>query len=323
MTTSVDVGTYPETERIPPDPEVIAFLAEGAEAPPAETVPIAEMRESIARQVAARPKLNEPVAAVADRTMPGPHGEIPLRLYTPAGAGPFPILLYLHGGGWVMGNLETHDDLCRSLCRRAGALVVAVDYRLAPEHPFPVALDESCAALAGVVERADEIGGDPARLAVAGDSAGGNLAAALALRVRDAGGPALALQVLIYPALNYAFDTASYHELADGYGLTRPEMIFFWNHYLASPADGEHPYASPLRAPDLSDLPPALVITAGYDPLRDDGEAYAARLARAGTPARLTRYAAMNHGFVSRAGIFAHGRRAIDEIAGALRESWD
>jgi acetyl esterase len=322
MATLGDVRTVPETEQLPLDPEVAAFLAAGGGAPPIETLPIAEIRANAERQSAARPKLDEPVAAIADRVIEGPHGPLRLRIVTPHGTGPFPVLLYIHGGGWVMCSVETHTDLCRSLSRRAGALVVSVDYRLAPEHRFPVALDECHAALDWVAAHAADVGGDAARLAVGGDSAGGNLAAALSLRVRDSGGPALAMQVLMVPALDCAFDTASYHQNADGMGLTRSEMIFFWDQYLADPRDAENPLASPLRAPDLSRLPPALIQTADYDPLRDEGEAYAARLADAGVPVQVTRYLGMNHGFAGRAGIISRGRDALDEIAAALRAAW-
>jgi acetyl esterase len=268
------------------------------------------------------PKLNEPVGRVADRTVSGPHGAIPVRVYSPADPGPSLILIYVHGGGWVMGSLDTHDDCCRSLCHRAGAVVISVGYRLSPEHRYPVAIDECVAVMNWVAAAASELGGDGNRIAVAGDSAGGNLVAALTLRLRDEGGPMPGFQVLICPALNYGFDTASYHELAEGFGLNRTEMMYYWDQYLADPADGSSLYASPLRAGDLRGLPPALIITAGFDPLHDEGEAYAARLARAGVPVRLTRYSAMNHGFILRAGIVEQGRRGLDEIAAALRGAW-
>jgi acetyl esterase len=322
MTTMSYYRTVPERVQVPLDPEVATFLAAGAGAPPVETVPITELRANVVRQSAARPKLDEPVAAIEDRAVPGPHGAIPIRLFTPPGTGPFPVLLYLHGGGWVMCSVETHTDLCRSLCGRSGAIVVSVDYRLAPEHKFPVALDECYAALDWIALSAADIGGDAARLAVGGDSAGGNLTAALALRVRDTSGPSLAMQVLLYPALDCAFDTASYHENAEGFGLNRSEMMFFWEQYLADPCDADNPWASPLRAPDLRGLPPALIQTADYDPLRDEGEAYAARLARAGVPVQVTRYLGMNHGFTGRAGVITRGRDGLDEIAAALRAAW-
>jgi acetyl esterase len=197
-----------------------------------------------------------------------------------------------------------------------------VDYRRAPEHKFPAGLEDCAAAARWCAERAAEVGGDGARLAIAGDSAGGNLAAALALAFRDRGGPALALQVLIYPVTNYQFDTASYHQYATGYGLTRESMWYFWKCYLSSPTDGGNPYASPLLAKDLRGLPPALVLTASYDVLRDEGEAYAARLAQAGVPVRCTRYLELNHGFAQLAAVSDSAKRGLQEIADALRNAW-
>jgi acetyl esterase len=253
--------------------------------------------------------------------VPGPAGDVPIRVYTPAGTAPFPILLYIHGGGWVIGSRDSHDDLCRSLCHRAGALVVSVEYRRSPEHKFPAALEDCYAALSWCARHATGRG-DGSRLAVAGDSAGGNLSAALTLYARDQGGPPLRLQVLIYPVTNCGFDTASYHENAEGFGLMRDAMIHYWNCYLAKPEDGRNPYASPLQAADLRGLPPALIQTAQYDVLRDDGEAYAARLRRAGVPVRCTRYLAMVHGFIQFGGAYEHGRVGVQEIAEALREAF-
>jgi acetyl esterase len=315
-------GTYPESTQVSLDAGVAAFLAQGAGMPPVETWPIGELRAALAQFLAALPKLDEPVGRVDERMVAGPHGVIPVRVYSPAGSGPWPMLLFVHGGGWVMGSVDTHDDLCRSLCHRVGAVVISVGYRLAPEHRFPVALDECVAVMGRAVAAADELGGDGGRIAVAGDSSGGNLVAALTLRLRDEGGRMPGFQVLICPALNYGFDTASYHELAEGFGLNRTEMMYYWDRYLADPADGASPYASPLRAEDLGGLPPALIITGGFDVLHDEAEAYAARLARAGVPVRLTRYSAMNHNFVLRAGMVEEGRRGLDEIAAALRRDW-
>jgi acetyl esterase len=197
-----------------------------------------------------------------------------------------------------------------------------VGYRRAPEHKFPAALEDFAAALRWLAAHAGELNGDGTRLAVAGDSAGGNLAAAVCLLARDRGGPPIASQVLIYPVTNHGFDTASYHQYATGYGLTRDVMIWFWDQYLSGPADGGSAFASPLRATDLSALPPALVITAAYDVLRDDGEAYAARLAQAGVPVHCTRYLRMNHGFITLAAVLADAGRALDEVAEALRAAF-
>jgi len=312
-------GTYPETKITPLDPRIRAAL--DAEAPVSSLyqLPVAEFRAAREKMMLERPRLNEPVAKVENRTISGPVGEIPIRIYTPQGQGPFPMVIFLHGGGWVVGNLETHDDICRSLSHRSGSMFIAVDYRRAPEARFPVALEETYAVLQWASRHANEIGGDATRLAVAGDSAGGNLAASLSLYSRDKGGPKPSLQVLIYPVINYNFDTASYYQNAEGYGLTRDLMIYFWNSYLASPADTDNPYASPVRAKDLSGLPPALVLTAQYDVLRDEGEAYAARLRQAGVPVRLTRYLEMNHGFIGFGGVYEQARRGLQEIGDALK----
>jgi acetyl esterase len=314
-------NTYPETKIIPLDPRLKAALDAEPSVSLLCQLPVAEFRAAREKMMLARPRLNEPVAKVEDRSIPGPVGEIPLRIYTPQGQGPFPVVIFAHGGGWVVGNLETHDDVCRSLSYRSGSMVLAVDYRRAPEARFPIALEETYAALRWAAQHAEEIGGDATRLAVAGDSAGGNLAAAVALYSRDQGGPRISFQVLIYPVINYGFDTASYYQNAEGYGLTRDVMIYFWNSYLSSPADADNPYASPLRAKDLSGLPPALILTAQYDVLRDEGEAYAARLRQAGVPVRLTRYLEMNHGFIGLGAVFEQSRRALQEIGEALKSA--
>jgi acetyl esterase len=303
------LATYPATTSVPLDAQVAADLHARVDLTPFFRMPPREARAAFEALSAAVPRLDEPVAQVEDLSL----GAIGLRLYTPALEGQRPCLLYIHGGGWVIGSPRSHDDLCRSLCSRAGALVASVDYRLSPEHKYPAALHDSYAALQWLAQRS---GGG--RLAVAGDSAGGNLAAALALYARDQGGPPVHLQVLIYPVINHNFDTASYHEWAEGYGLMRDAMRYFWDSYLAQPSDGRSPYASPLQAVDLKGLPPAHIITAQYDVLRDDGEAYAARMRRAGVPVRCTRYLAMHHGFVQFAGQYAHGRVALHEIADAV-----
>jgi acetyl esterase len=264
----------------------------------------------------------EDVARVDDHRVPVDGGDIAVRCYTPAGTGPFPVHVYFHGGGWVIGDIETHDGVCRSLANAAACVVVSADYRLAPEHKFPVAVDDAFAATRWVAARAATLGVDGDRMAVGGDSAGGNLAAAVALLSRDRGGPPLALQVLVYPVTQHAFDTPSYQEHADGYLLTRSAMRWFWNHYLRRPEDGEEPLASPLLARSLHGLPPALVITAEHDPLRDEGEAYAARLREAGVPVTVTRYPGMIHGFLRMLNMVDKARAARDEIAAALRKAF-
>jgi acetyl esterase len=280
-----------------------------------------EAREGLRARTEALGPVEE-VAAVAHHRMPVAGGEITVRTYAPGGPGPHPALVYYHGGGWVIGDLYTHDGLCRSFTNATRCIVASVDYRLAPESKYPVAPRDSYAALEWVVANARRLGIDPARVAVGGDSAGGNLATVVALMARERGGPALVHQVLIYPVTDHAFDTPSYIENATGYVLTREAMRWFWNQYLAGEAQGGEPYASPLRAPNLAGLPPALVITAEFDPLRDEGEAYAARLRNAGVPVTLTRYPGMIHGFVRMTRILDKARTALDEIAGSLQKAF-
>jgi len=287
---------------------------------PTNTLSVAEAREGMRNMTAMRPPGDE-VAHVEDRRIPGPLGEIPVRIYAPEGKKPLPVLVYFHGGGWVIGDIETHDGTCRMIANGAGAVVVSVDYRLAPEHKFPAAAEDSYAATTWVAANAASIGGDPARVAVGGDSAGGNLSAVVALMARDRGGPRLVYQLLIYPVTDASFDQPSYRDNADGYFLTRDSMLWFWNHYRASDADRNNPYACPLQAKDLRGLPPALVITAEFDPLRDEGEAYAARLEEAGVAVKLSRYDGMIHGFFSMSLILDKGKAAVAEATQALRSA--
>jgi acetyl esterase len=307
---------------MPLDPQARAFLekVEAQNLPGFEKMTVEQARDALMamREFAGPP---QPIASIKERTIPGPAGSIRARIYTPTGTGPFPVLVYFHGGGWVIGNLETIDTPLRALTNRAGCVTVSVDYRLAPEAKFPAAVDDCYAATRWVAEQARSLDGDPARLAVGGDSAGGNLAAAVAQMARDRGGPAIAYQLLIYPALNADYTTASYRENAEGYLLTRAAMVWFWNHYLTSPADARNPYACPLQASDLSGLPPALVITAEYDPLRDEGEAYADRLNKAGVPVEKRRHQGMIHGFFQMGGVMDRGKLVIEEAAGALRRA--
>jgi acetyl esterase len=305
---------------MPLNAEAQALLGqmESSGVPPLHTMSVEQARQLIV-QLLVPPGEREPVARVEDRQIPGPAGPIPLRVYTPRGAGPFPALVYFHGGGWVIGNLETHDATCRALANESGAVVVSVDYRLAPEHRFRAGVDDSDAATRWVADHAAEIGVDPGRIAVGGDSAGGNLAAVIALLARDRGGPPLRFQLLVYPVTDHRFDTPSYRENGDGYFLTKDAMVWFWNHYLAREADGLDPMASPLRAADFRGLPPALVITAEYDPLRDEGEAYAERLRKGGVPVTLTRYDGTIHGFFTMGFALSDGKRGIEEAAAALR----
>jgi len=262
------------------------------------------------------------IGTVRNLAAEGPVGEIPLRLYRPAGVpdtAPLPVYVYFHGGGWVIGDLESHDVLCRQLTAESGACVVAVDYRLAPEHKFPAAADDAWAATRWVVAHAAELGVDAGRLAVGGDSAGANLAAVVALMARDAGAPALALQVLIYPVTDVGSESPSYADFADGYMLTRDSMRWFIAHYLGRKEDAKDWRVSPLRAPSLAGLPPALVITAGFDPLRDEGAAYATRLREAGVTVDYVSFGGMIHGFVGMGRVLDGALRAVSLIGGSLR----
>jgi acetyl esterase len=263
------------------------------------------------------------VARIEEMRIPGPGGEIPIRVYWPKQGGPLPVLVFYHGGGWVIGSPDTNDNMSRMLANKASAVVVSVDYRLAPEHPFPAALKDCYAALEWVSRHPERLNADRSRIAVGGGSAGGNLAAAVALMARDKAGPRLVHQVLIYPATNLLdLTTASHRDFADGYGLTRAHVEFFRDAYVPEVADRKNPYASPLLAASLEDLPPAIVITAGFDVLRDEGIAYAERLEAAGVPAVSAHYPHMIHGFVAMDRVFGEAEDAIDAAAAALRESF-
>jgi acetyl esterase len=288
--------------------------------PPLERQSVAQARAFHLQDAAALNGEAVPVAAVADRTVPGPAGELPVRVYTPEGAAPFPIVVFFHGGGWVLGTLDTYDPLCRALAAATPAVVVSVGYRLAPEHPWPAAAEDAYAATLWASRNAAELGGAQHRLAVAGDSAGGNLAAVVALAARDRGGPAIAFQLLVYPALDAAGDTGSWREYAEGFHLTAAGMRWYWDHYLG-PADGTAPDASPLRAAFAGGLPPALVVGAEHDLLRDEGEAYAARLRGAGVDATATRAAGMVHGFLRWRAVTPAADTALREAAAALRSA--
>jgi acetyl esterase len=268
--------------------------------------------------------MDEPpaVASVEDRVIPGPAGDLPVRIYTPDGNSPRPVVAYFHGGGFVFCSIDTHDGTCRRLANATGAVVVSVEYRLAPEHCFPAAPDDCYAATMWVHEHASELGGDPRRLVVAGDSAGGNLAAVVAHMARDRGGPPIAFQALIYPVIDAACDTPSYSENAEGYFLEKQAMRWFWDQYLGVDCDGTDPQASPIKARDLSSLPPAVVITAEYDPLRDEGEAYADALRGAGVPVTMRRYDGMIHGFASMPMLFPEADEAMGRIGEALHSAF-
>src|SRR5579859_4270051 len=261
----------------------------------------------------------EQVAHIEDGSLPGPGGQISFRLYSPAPDRTLPVLLYMHGGGWVVGDLDTHDSVCRALARRAECVVLALDYRLAPENPFPAAVEDAWAGLSWLRDHATDVGADGGRIAVGGDSSGGNLSAVLAQRSRDRGGPRLSAQVLIYPVTDCDFDTRSYREAATGYGLTRDSMLWYWNQYLPDEAKRVSPDASPLRATDLSGLPPALIITCKLDPLASEGAAYAEALRSAGVRVEHIHEPDMIHGYIRMAGVVSRARKSWDEIAKFLR----
>lgn len=298
---------------MPLHPQAKELVEQIAAQPPLETLTIPQARTR-AMEIAIRFGPGEPVANVDDRTVPGPGSEIPVRFYTPEGKGPLPVLVFFHGGGWVVGNLETSDFYCRAVANAARCIVASVNYRHAPEHKFPAAVEDAYAATAWIAANARRFNGDPARVAVGGSSAGSNLAAVVAIMARDKGAPRIAFQVLSVPVVDYDFDSRSYRENADGYGLTRKAMQWFWGHYLKSEADGAHPHASPLRAKDFRNLPPAFVTTAEFDPLRDEGEAYAGKLIAASVKVNYKCYEGMVHMFL--------GPDSIADLATQLRAAF-
>ena len=292
---------------------------------PLSQLSVEQAREQFARTRAPFLAPPQEVGAVSDSAIPGPAGKLRIRAYRPLGSRheeALPALVYFHGGGWVFGDLDSHDPLCRELCNLAQCVVISVEYRRAPEHRFPAAVEDAIAAVRHVAGRAADLHVDATRLAVGGDSAGGTLATVAALTLRDHGGPRFALQVLIYPVTDLAMDSRSYTSIANGFTLTRERMTYFRELYLRRPADIGDWRASPLKAPDLSRLPPALVITAGHDPLVDEGKAYAERLAASGVPVTYTCYDGLVHGFVSMAGAIDAGHRAIAEVAVAVKSAF-
>ncbi len=305
---------------MPVHPQVRLLLDGMAQAggPPLNELSPAEARALFKDLVA----LDQPeeVTRVDDRVVPGADNDVPVRVYTPADAVGVeaPLLVWFHGGGWVIGDLDTADATARALANRSGAVVVSVDYRLAPEHPAPAALEDALAALTWSVENAELLGANAANVAVGGDSAGGNLAAALCIRVRDEFGPDIDFQLLVYPVIDCTLSHASIDENAEGYFLTKDTMVWFIGHYLGD-IDAKDPSVSPLHAPTLAGLPPALVITAEFDPLRDEGEAYAAALREAGVEVEAVRYEGQIHGFMGMAALIDDGKHALDLAGAAVR----
>jgi acetyl esterase len=314
------------TDRHPDLDEQARALLEELEsgvAPPSSTLSVATGRQLLDDLFAVADP--EPVGEVTNIEIQGPNGPIPLRIYSPEGEGPFPVLVFLHGGGWVRGSLDAYDGPCRLLTSEADCVVVSLDYRRAPEHPFPAGFEDSYAATEWAAEHAADLQGDPDRVAVGGDSAGGNLTAGITLAARDRDGPDIAHQLLIYPAVSSPsvrwFD--SYDDYGENYFLELDSIEWYHDQYLAGPADVGNVYAYPLRARDLSGLPPATVITGGVDPLVDEGTAYAERLDEAGVPVEHRTYEGQIHGFVS---LYEHidaGRDAIDYAADRLPDPPD
>ncbi|MFJ9695988.1 alpha/beta hydrolase [Kitasatospora sp. NPDC101183] len=313
-----------------PQAEALRARYAAAGAPPLYTLSLEQARAADLAEIQASAGTPEPVAAVEEHRFPGPGGELALRLYRPETrpepqaepqARELPALLYLFGGGWTLGSLDTSDAICRRLTNAVGCVTASVGYRLAPEHPFPAALHDCRAALHHLVDEAAAYGIDPQRLAVAGDSAGGNLAAALTLLLRAEGGPALRHQLLVYPNTDHGADTPSLREHDDPLWFNRRSVAWYWSHYLADWTDGASPYVSPLRAASLAGLPPATVLTAEYDPLRDEGERYAHALRAAGVPVDLRRYEGVPHGFFAMTGTLDAAAEAHAHAAGRLREA--
>ena len=293
------------------DPQIAQYLErlQAAAAPPVGVLPVDQLRRRSAAAAAELFGQVDPMASVEDsRTDDG----IPVRIYRPVETGePSPALVYFHGGGWVIGSLDTHDGVVRALAHRSGCVAIAVDYRLAPEHPFPAGLEDASSATAWVLTHAAELEVDAARVAVGGDSSGATLATVVARR------EPVALQLLICPVLDHRFDTGSYERFADGYGLTREAMRWYWAQYLGG-ANGSDPDASPLRVRDLAGLPPAVLVVAECDPLRDEGLAYAERLEAAGVPVSLLRYDGMIHNFIRFAASVDRASEALDDVGREL-----
>jgi acetyl esterase len=307
-------------QQLDPEIQLTLRLLKLAARPEFEELPVPEARAEIRREAALYSGAPLPVADVRELDVPGAEGQLSARLYLPDGAGtPAPLLVYLHGGGWVVGDLDTHDQPCRFLAREGGVRVLAVDYRCAPEHPFPAGLEDCLAATRFALEHADQMGADPARVAVGGDSAGANLATAVARLLALEGGPAPAFQLLIYPVTDLSRKRESYRLFREGFFLTERQMDWYREHYLEDPESAGDPRVSPILASDLAALPPAHVVTAGFDVLRDEGEDYARLLRDAGVRVTSTREPGMIHGFAHGAATGREPRAAMLRVAAALR----
>ncbi|NQW16199.1 MAG: alpha/beta hydrolase [Chloroflexi bacterium] len=309
---------------MPLHPQVVDLMNQGAEL----NIPaVWEISPEESRRLGhERAKLTEhdfiPVGNVYDRTIPGPAGEIPVRIYEPSATGPHALLMHFHGGGWVVGDLDLADATCRMLCEGINATVVSVDYRMAPETKFPGAPDDCYAATVWAVENANELSIDASKIAIAGTSAGGNLAAAVALMARDKSGPMISHQILFCPVIDYQFERASYNNFAVDYGLTKQAMEWFWEQYIAEGDDPHHPYASPIRADDLSGLAATTIIAAEFDPLVDEAVDYGHALLAAGNDVVTTVYEGMNHGFNGNIGLVDAARTANEEAIARVKASF-
>ncbi len=313
---------------MPVDPQVQALLTQmkTLNRPHTYEVSVAEARANIRMLRLLTGGEAERVYRVEERSIPGPEQQIPIRIYRPQEGASLPALVYFHGGGWVIGDLETHDDVCRHLANKVGCVVISVDYRLAPEHRYPAAPEDCYAATHWVYHHASELKINPGKIAVGGDSAGGNLATVVSLMAREQGGPPLVFQLLIYPVTDhYTIEKPSYKENGEGYFLEYQDMVWFTHHYLPQPDTRyiHDPLVCPLYAPNLKNLPPALVLTAEYDPLRNEGELYAQKLQQAGVPTGLIRYDGLIHGFINLFGLIDKSAQSFDDIAQVLQEAFD
>ena len=297
-------------------------MAEEANLPALNTQTPEEARSAAKLRTAAAPREIEDVASIRDTTIPGPAGDLPIRIYTPSEGNNHPLIVWFHGGGWVIGDLDNEDPACRVISNSTDAVIVSIDYRLSPDVRFPEPVEDCYAGLLWAHEHASELGVDGSRIAVAGTSAGGNLAAAVSLMARDRNGPTISHQLLFCPVIDHDFSTASYSANADGYMLSRDSMVWFWDHYIGPDGDGSHPYASPIRADSLAGLPAATIIAAQYDPLVDEAEAFKVALEAAGNDVTYTCYEGMIHGFNGQVGIFDSARDALDEAATRLKASF-
>lgn len=278
-----------------------------------------EAREALAARMLVT---DLPIHSVQDERVPGPAGDIPVRIFTPTDEEPLPAVVYIHGGGFAVGSVDTYDAVCRRLANAVGCIVVSVDYRLAPEHKFPAGLEDAYAAATWVIANGAAWGIDTGRVAVAGDSAGGNLATVVCQLARDRGDPTFVLQLLIYPNVDHEFERPSMIEFGQGYTISVDDMHWFWSHYVDGPSDLENPYVVPMRAKSLSGLPPAHIVSAGYDFLRDENEDYGRKLADDGVRVTITRYPGMVHGFFSMGGMLDEADVALAEVSDALRRAF-